>query len=105
MKNRIIYVTVTKDEAEEIKKNAVKNLDIFFAEIDGAKIIAEEDYVRAMANAFVFPQALPELKIGWYNDYISDLMWIEQKNIVMLTHDYDLMLTDDLKPKKCNSRF
>ena len=98
MKNEIIYVT--KDEAKVIKMNAIKDQDIFFAEIDGTKIMTEEDYVCAMANAFVFPQALPAMKIGWHNDYINDLSWIEQKNIVLLIHNYDLMLTDDLKTKK-----
>lgn len=53
-----------------------------------------------MANAFVFPHVLPEMKIGWYNDYICDLTWIEQKEILLLIHDYDLMLVDDLKTKK-----
>lgn len=98
MKNKIVYVT--KDEAKEVKMDAIKTGDTFFAEIYGDKIKTEEDYVQAMANAFAFPHALPELKIGWYNDYISDLMWIEQKDIIMIIHNYDLMLVDDLKTKK-----
>ena len=68
MKNKIVYVT--KDEAKVVKMDAIKNGDTFFAEINGDKIKTEEDYVQAMANAFAFPHALPELKIGWYNDYI-----------------------------------
>ena len=98
MKNKIVYVT--KDESRVVKMDAIKNEDTFFVEIDGDKIKTEEDYVQAMANAFAFPHALPELKIGWYNDYISDLMWIEQKDIIMIIHNYDLMLVDDLKTKK-----
>lgn len=98
MSNRIVYVT--KDEAKEIKTSVLQNEDIFFVEIDGDKIATEEDYVRVMSDVFNFPHELPEMKIGWYNDYINDLMWIKQKDIVVLIHDYELMLTEDLRIKK-----
>ena len=52
-----------------------------------------------MAEAFAFPNKLPEMKRGWYNDYINDLMWIEQKEIVLIINNYDLMLVDNLKLK------
>lgn len=98
MNNKIVYVT--KDEAEVIKENSMYNKDIFFAEINGAQIRTEEEYVQAMVDAFVFPHELPGMKLGWYKDYICDLMWIEQKDIVMLVHDYGLMLLDELNTKK-----
>lgn len=72
MNNKIVYVT--KNETQFIKADAVQNREIYFAEIDGAGIKAEEDYVRAMADAFTFPHKLPEMKLGWYNDYINDIM-------------------------------
>ena len=56
MNNKIVYVT--KNEAQLIKADAVQNREIYFAEIDGAEIKAEEDYVRAMAEAFAFPHKL-----------------------------------------------
>lgn len=98
MNNRILYVT--KDDADIIKMNAIKNERIFFAEIYGDRIHTEEDYVKEMSNAFIFPYELPEMKIGWYNDYICDLMWIKHKEIVLLIHDFEHMLSDDLKTKK-----
>ncbi len=98
MNNKIVYVT--KEQAQVIKMNAAQDRDVFFAEIDGAKIRTEEDYVRAMSVAFAFPHALPKMVLGWYNDYIHDLMWIEQEKIVTLIHDYDLMLAYDLKIKE-----
>lgn len=52
-----------------------------------------------MAEAFAFPHKLPEMKLGLYNDYINDLMWIEQKEIVLIINNYDLMLVDNLKLK------
>lgn len=98
MNNKIVYIA--KDEAKKVKISALKNQDVFLAEIDGARIKTEEDYVQAMADAFAFPQVLPTMKIGWLNDWLNDLMWIKQKDIVLLVHDYDFMLTDDLKIKK-----
>ncbi len=98
MNNKLVYIT--KDEAEQIKNHALNNEDVFLAEIEGAKIRTEVDYVQEMSNAFAFPHELPAMKIGWSNDYISDLMWIEQKDIVLLIHNYDLMLCDEQKLKK-----
>ena len=37
-----------------------------------------------MASAFILPQVLPAMKIGWLNDWLSDLMRIKQKDIVLL---------------------
>lgn len=97
MNNRINYIS--KMEAEKIKKDALKNKAVFFAEIEGNEIKTEEDYVQAMANAFCFPQELPGKKLDWCNDYICDLMWIKQKNIILLIRNYDLMLIDYLEVK------
>lgn len=98
MNNKIVYIT--KDEAEQIKNHALYDENIFFAEIEGAKIRTEVDYVQEISDAFDFPNELPAMKIGWSNDYISDLMWIKQKDIVLLIHDYNLMLCDEQKLKK-----
>ncbi len=98
MENKIICVT--KEEAEVIKENSIYNRDIFFVEINGARIQNEEEYVQAMADAFGFTHKLPSKKLGWYNDYICDLMWIKKNDIVMLVRDYDSMLIDDVETKK-----
>lgn len=98
MNNKIIYIA--KDEVTKIRTDVLKNQDVFLAEIDGARIRTEEEYVRAMADAFAIPQPLLAMKIGFLNDWMSDLLWIKQKDIVLIVHDYDLMLLDDLKTKK-----
>ena len=98
MNNKLVYIT--KDEAEQIKNHALNNEDVFFAEIEGAKVRTEADYVQEMSNVFTFPHELPAMKIGWYNDYICDLMWIEQKNIVLIIHEFDLMFCDEPKLKQ-----
>ena len=98
MNNKIVYIA--KDEVKKIRTNALKNQDVFLAEIDGAKIRTEEHYVQAMIDAFAIPHPLLGMKIGILNDWIEDLTWIKQKDIVLIVHDYDLMLLDDLKAKK-----
>ena len=98
MNNQIVYIE--KDEVTKIRTDALKNQDVFLAEIDGARIRTEEEYVRAMADAFAIPQPLLANKIGFLNDWKSNLLWIKQKDIVLIFHDYDLMLMDDLKTKK-----
>lgn len=98
MDNKIVYIT--KAEAKLIKTNAIENGDIYLAEIEGAGIDTEEDYVRAMASAFAFPHELPVMNLGWHDDYMQDLLWIEQKEIVMVVHNFDLMLADDPELKK-----
>ena len=97
MNNKIIYVT--KNEAKLIKAKALQNSEVYFVEIDGAEIKTEEDYVRTMADAFAFPSDLPRMILGWYDDYIADLMWIEQNEIVLLINNYDLMLVNNPKIK------
>ena len=98
MSNKI--VCITKCEADIIKEDIKENENIFFAEIFGDKINKEEDFVKAMVETFVFPNELPEMKLGWYNDYITDLMWIKQKEIVLIIRNYELMLANDLKIKE-----
>ena len=98
MNNKIVYIA--KDEMKKIKTDALNNQHVFLAEIDGAKIRTEEEYVQAMIDASAIPHPLLGMKIGILNDWIKDLTWIDQKDIVLIVHDHDLMLSDDLKTKK-----
>lgn len=53
-----------------------------------------------MTDAFMFPHELPNFILGWYNDYIHDLLWIKQKNIILLIRGYEQMLAGNLNLKK-----
>lgn len=115
MKNEI--VNVTKEEAEVIKKNAIQDKDTYFAEIDGSSIKTAADYAQAMAEAFAFPlikteadyvQAIedafslrrPEAILGWYIDDMTTLIWIEQSDIILIMHNYEQMLADNIELKE-----
>lgn len=115
MKNEII--NVTKEEAKVIKKNAIQDKDTYFAEIDGSSIKTAADYAQAMAEAFVFPllktkadyvQAIDddfplrwsEAILGWYIDDMTTLIWIEQSDIILIMHNYEQMLADNIELKE-----
>ena len=99
MKNNIVYVD--KEEAEKIKTNFLNCQNVFLAEVDGSNINSEEEFVLQMSRAFMFPHELQWLKLGWFVDYIRDLMWIdENKEIVLLIDNFERMLLDDKKLKK-----
>ncbi len=60
------------------------------------------DFIRAMTDAFTFPQNVPEEDRHWYwyTEHMSRLGWIKQKEIVFIIHNYDQMLVDNFKVKK-----
>lgn len=89
MNNKIFYIT--KKEAEAVQSFAKDRNNVFFSEIDGAKILSEETYVREISRAFGFFDKLPMATFEWCNDYLCDLMWIKQENIVLLIYNFNVM--------------
>lgn len=100
MKNRIVYVN--RQEADAVKAEAGRKEDVFFAEIDGRFIQTEADYVRQMETALNCPYEKSDmyLKLGWYQDWICELLWLGGKDIVLLVRGYDFMLAKDKKTKR-----
>lgn len=92
MNNKILCIT--KKEVEAVKSFAKDCKNVFFSEIDGAKILSEESYVREISKAFGFFDKLPMATLEWCNDYLCDLMWIEQESIVLLISNFNVMLTN-----------
>lgn len=96
MKNEIRYVS--EYEICELKKKLSD--DTFVVEIDGALIQSEEDYVREMITKFQVPYELPpKMVLGWYFDDITDLLWIKENKIVVIIHNFNMMLSgyEDVK--------
>lgn len=101
MKNRIVYVN--KQEADAVKAEALGKENVFFAELDGRAIQTEADYVREMEAAMNCPYEKSDmyLKLGWYHDWICELLWLEEeKDVVLLMRDYDFMLVNEEKTKQ-----
>lgn len=100
MKNRIVYVS--KQEADAVKAEAMQKENVFFAELDGRFIQTEADYVREMELVMDFPYEKSEeyLKLGWYFDWICELLWLGEKDVALLIRGYDFMLIHDEKTKQ-----
>ena len=100
MKNRIVYVN--KQEADAVKAEAMQKENVFFAELDGCSIQTEADYVREMEIVLDCPYEKSDeyLKLGWYFDWICELLWLGKKDVVILIRSYDCMLSDDEKTKR-----
>lgn len=98
MNNRIIYIA--KEESEEVRFFAKKCKNVFFSEIDGAKIQSGENFVQALSKAFSFFDKIPMATLEWCNDYLCDLEWITQESIILLISDFDVMLSNAPKTKE-----
>lgn len=100
MKNRIVYVN--EQEADAVKAEALQKENVFFAELDGRSIQTEADYVRGMELVMNCPYEKSDmyLKLGWYHDWICELLWLGEKDIVLLLRGYEFMLRNDEKTKK-----
>ena len=100
MKNRIVYVN--EQEADAVKAEALQKENVFFAELDGRSIQTEADYVREMELVMNCPYEKSDmyLKLGWYHDWICELLWLGEKDVVLLLRGYDFMLRNNEKTKK-----
>ena len=99
MKNRIVYVN--EQEADAVKAEALQKENVFFAELDGRSIQTEADYVREMELVMNCPYEKSDmyLKLGWYHDWICELLWLGEKDVVLLLRGYDFMLRNNEKTK------
>lgn len=100
MKNRIVYVN--RQEADAVKAEAMRKENVFFAELDGRFVQNEADYVREMELVMDCPYEKSDTywKLGWYFDWICELLWLGEKDVVLLIRGYDRMLSDDEKTKR-----
>ena len=100
MKNRIVYVN--EQEADAVKAEALQKENVFFAELDGRSIQTEADYVREMELVMNCPYEKSDmyLKLGWYHDWICELLLLGEKDVVLLLRGYDFMLRNNEKTKK-----
>lgn len=97
--NKIHFVS--KVEIQKIKNNIEKDSNVFIAELFGEQLNSEKDFMAGTLDAFHLPSFYTRyLNYSWYNDYICDLLWIEEHNIAMFVHNFDSMLKNDDQIKK-----
>ena len=96
--NKIEYVT--KEKMREIKARVDRDPNIFVIELFGNQLPTEKLFMQATIKAIQIPYPDCKIDYDWYNDYIRDLLWIREPDIVMLVHDFDSILKADLKIKQ-----
>ncbi len=95
MTNKITYVSV--DKMKEIKLELQNN--VLVVEIEGKKCSNLTDYLCLMSNLFCFPTKSSGLDS--YNDWMTDLSWLNSNEIVIIVYDHSEFLNQDLYSKKC----
>lgn len=109
MSNIIEFATVSQAD------KCAKDLHAYKVIVDCNDIITEKDWLRVMAEKFHFPVFLKEDKrmidwfegaygdtsdnyINWneYEDWITDLSWIEETSIVLILFNYKNFLVDNI---------
>ena len=70
----------------------------YVASIDGAKLQTKQDYLEAMEKAL----KLPSCHNNWdaYDDWMTDLEWIDDKKIIVIFYHYTSMLSHDSQVKE-----
>ena len=95
IKNNISYISQL--EAETIKKSLSK--DVFVVEMDGERIQSSEDYLELAWLAFKFPYPDEEPSWDGYNDWISDLTWIDADGFALFIHNFTKFMKKDYREK------
>lgn len=96
MKNEMVYVN--QKEVWKMKRKIYANDDTFCVEIDGRKCSHLADYFIEISNKFQFPTIAKGFDV--YDDWITDLTWINQDKIVVIINNYTDFLRCDLLSKK-----
>lgn len=96
MKNEIIYVK--KENLKKLKSYVYSNDNIFCVEINGKNCMCLSDYLTDISTKFKFPIIAKGL--DGYNDWMTDLTWIDLNDIVIIINDYEKFLCLDLLAKR-----
>jgi len=97
MVNKISNINV--NEASKIIQEAKKSLSTHIAEINGKNIQSWIDYSKEIEIAFKFPTCRSE-SIDFYLDFMRDLDWLEKDAYILMIHNYEMFLINDLSTKK-----
>ena len=96
MKNKIIYIKRT--DLWEIKRNIFSDSNIFWVEIDGKNCLNLSDYLIDISTKFQFPTMAKGL--DGYDDWLTDLTWIDKDSIVVIINNYIDFLKSDILSKE-----
>lgn len=96
MKNKIIYIKQPSFKKIIQKYNTDSNT--FCVEIEGKNCKVISDYLTEVSIKLQFPMISKGL--DGYEDWIRDLSWIKEENIVLAINHYNEFLRNDLVKKR-----
>ena len=89
--NDIIHIS--KQKEQEILSLLKQDQNTFYVIINGKHVRTLPEYLKVMSEEFSFP--IPNKGVDGYMDWIEDLTWIEQENIVLFIEDFSHFLEED----------
>lgn len=95
MKNNIY--SVSSKEMVEIKKKLESDKKLFLAEINGENAQKLQDYLDIISKLFQFP--IPARGLDGYNDWMRDLEWLDKDGYVLVIHNFEDFLCQDVLKK------
>jgi Barstar (barnase inhibitor). len=95
MENKICFVN--SKEMEKIKKLFSNEDSMFCVEINGKNIQKLSEYLFIMSRVFKFPY--PSVNLDGYNDWMTDLDWLEKDEYILIISNFTEFMKDDLDMK------
>ncbi len=94
--NKIVYITGSQEQNFLFSLQQKK--DVFFVRIDGKNIPTLSNYLKEISEKFAFP--MPCKTLDGYMDWIRDLSWITQDDIIIFIDNFSLFLSKDLEKRQ-----
>ncbi len=95
MENKMHYVN--GQQISQIKKELHATEGLWIGEIDGALIDTWEDYASVIERLMQFPTSCKSF--ASYDDWITDLSWLNATGYALIIQNFDLFMSKDLKGK------
>lgn len=70
----------------------------YMVDIDGKQCVHLNDYLKKISECLQFP--IKAKGLDGYNDWMRDLSWIKEKQIVILISNYQDFLREDIASKE-----
>lgn len=96
MANRLVHIK--QSDVYRIKRTVTENKNTFFVEIEGKNCEVLSEYLLDISKKFRFPTVAKILDV--YDDWMTDLSWLDKEEIAVIINDYTDFLRCDLSSKE-----
>ncbi len=96
MKNKIIHMN--QADFVEVNRQIYRNGDVFCVEINGTECKHLSEYLSDISGKLQFPTEAKSFDV--YDDWMTDLSWLDKDNIIIIVYHYADFLRQDLLAKR-----